>query len=193
MPPTLLQRLKALQHQRSDISPFTTHKDFLIWVDEITPLLSFDPKLQRELSSTASAVDLRTKMRDVEYDIEGVNRCIGLLNQAITKQELQESSLKKLPADEQTSKKELEWPPHFTFRWLFDHAPMSFYGSLLTAVAVSFSLGIAVAELRTSSQSKPLSASEPTNIAPIKASAPLVHSATTSIITAFPASSSPAK
>ena len=193
MPPTLLQRLKALQHQRSDLSPFTTHKDFLVWVDEITPLLSFDPKLQRELSSTASTVDLRTKIRDVEYDIEGINRCIGLLNQAITQQELQDSSPKKLPVDEPTIKQELEWPPHFTFRWLFDHAPMSFYGSLFTAVAASFSLGFAVAEFRTSSQSKPLSAYEPTNIAPIKASAPLAHSITTSIITAVPASSSQAK
>ena len=182
----LLESLRSLQHQRGDLSPFKTHTDFLIWVDKVTPLLSFNTKLQNSFASSAGLVDIRTNMPGVQYDVAGVNSCIGVLNQAIAAYELQniDSLVERVKSDAIPNK--LTWPTTFTLKWWFEHAPLSAYVSLFGALAASFGSGIWFNDFRTKIQSKPLSVSPPITDAPIKASDVSIAASKTLAVTILP-------
>ena len=182
----LLENLKSLQHQRGEVSPFKTHTDFLVWVDKVTPLLAFNIKLHDSFSSSARFVDIRTKMPGVEYDVAGVNDCIGTLNQAIAAYEIQNSASLDSKAKGETIQRELTWPATFTLKWWFEHAPVSSYFSLFSALAASFFAGVWFNDFRTTIQSKPLSVNPPITLAPIKASAASIAASNASAVKISP-------
>ena len=184
--PPEVATLRKLQFERSNVSPFKTHIEFRAWADRVEPLLSFDSKLQSKFASSAQLVELRTQMPDLEYDVRSVNECIGVLNQAVTKLEITRKE-----ASPNLPECALEWPEkNFTLKWLFDHAPISFYGVLLTGLVASFSAGLWLGIKLTTIQSNPFSAYEPTNIKPTNANAEIINSNAASSVTQAP---SPAK
>ena len=81
-------KLKTLQYQRSESSPFASHIEFHIWADNVTPLLSFDPKLQSQFKNIVSASDTSRIFKIKGQEIENINTAIGLLNQAIKSLEI---------------------------------------------------------------------------------------------------------
>ena len=79
----LLSRLKALQHQRGESSPFVSHVEFHIWADNVMPLLSFKPKLQSLFRNSVIAADCSRGLNIEKQEIENINSAIGILNQAV--------------------------------------------------------------------------------------------------------------
>ena len=182
----LLEVLKSLQHQRGDVLPFKTYTDFLSWVDKVTPLLAFNIKLQTSFASSANLVDIRTKTPGVGYDVAGVNACIGTLNQAIAAYEIQTIPSLDAKAKGEVIQRELTWPTTITLKWWFEHAPVSAYFSLFSALAASFGAGVWFNDFRTTIQSKPLSVNPPITDKPIKASTASIAASNASAVTILP-------
>ena len=88
MTDTLLTKLKTLQLERSNQSPFTTHIELHTWADKVQPLLSFEPKLYSRFKNSASSADSSRHFQLKEQEIENINTAIGVLNQAITSLEI---------------------------------------------------------------------------------------------------------
>jgi len=84
MPPTLLRKLKELQHPRADRSPFATHRDFMTWADAVGPLLSFNEQLRTDFRAAVSEVEALNAKYGLEEPVRSVNNALGILNQAIS-------------------------------------------------------------------------------------------------------------
>ena len=84
----LLVKLKALQHQRNDMSPFATHNEFLVWSDSVLPLLSFNPSLQNQFKSAVRAANTNRSLGVPDGTNANIGRAIGLLNQAVISREV---------------------------------------------------------------------------------------------------------
>lgn len=82
----LLTELKNLQFQRSDVSPFASHVDFLTWTDTVTGLLSFDTSLQKRFRFWVDNANFHHDTNSSH--ISAINEAIGVLNQAITSLEV---------------------------------------------------------------------------------------------------------
>jgi hypothetical protein len=80
----LLEKLKELQHQRSDSSPFENDIEFDRWADNVLPLLAFNPRLQREFNSAVASVNVYRQIKSQASMLENINRAIGFVNQAVT-------------------------------------------------------------------------------------------------------------
>ena len=157
MSANFLAELKKLQHQRSDVSPFASHVEFLQWADNVSPRLSFDATLK---SRFKRHVDTAKFKHNSGYSpIEQINEAIGTLNQAILSLETPEPIISK-----QTT---LEPPQKVTLMWLYQHAPISFYVSLFGAVVLAFGLGRELGKFEPKIQSSNLSSAAPITIVPI--------------------------
>lgn len=88
MPIDLLAKLKKLQYQRSDSSPFANHIEFHTWADKVLPLLSFDQKLYNRFRSIVLATNSARILKSTQQEVENINTAIGMLNQAITSLEV---------------------------------------------------------------------------------------------------------
>lgn len=84
----LLAKLKPLQHQRGDVSPFSTHAEFQTWSDNVLPLLAFNPTLQSQLKSAVHAAYINLVQEVPDGVLSNINRAIGIVNQAATSLEI---------------------------------------------------------------------------------------------------------
>ena len=92
MPPALLAKLKSLQHPRAERSPFQSHHAFLVWSDQVVPLLSYDEEAQRSFRHAVADVISMSAIHGIESPMRSINHTFGVLNQAITGLELSISS-----------------------------------------------------------------------------------------------------
>jgi hypothetical protein len=137
----LLQKLKALQKVRSDTKAFANHDEFLPWSDSVTPLLEFDVALSKKFIFWSDHLKSAYRMGREHYDAQG--ECIGVVNQAIIKLELQ-SEKDSIGKEDKIS--EVPYPNKFTLMWLYQHAPISLWGWLIGLLISAFVLGIGFSE-----------------------------------------------
>lgn len=82
----LLVELQKYKKERGVEIPFFDHDEFLVWSDEVSPLLSFDKKISGDFSQTLTSAKVTKVMSPADYK-NNVNECIGIVNQAIKKLE----------------------------------------------------------------------------------------------------------
>jgi len=177
-PQRTLQSLIALRYERTDYSPFKTHTEFLQWADKAGPLLQFNGELaQQFLGSVHAATAVRT-WKPEKY-ISAINNAIGSVNQAITQLEHQTTEVAtSAEANAVIDGSPLGGhapppPDKLTLKWLYEHAPWSFYVRLFGVVAVAFGLGFSASESLTTMKSANLSVAAPTTTKPTSVSAPI--------------------
>ena len=91
MPSELLERLKALKHPRSEFSPFQSHHEFLVWSDQVAPLLAYDEQTHRSFKRAVADVVSMSAIHGIESPMRSINHTFGVLNQAVTALELSEA------------------------------------------------------------------------------------------------------
>lgn len=82
-PELINERRRKLQHQRGDVSWFSTHTEFQTWFDNVLPLLAFNAKFQNQLKSAAHATYINLVQEIPKGVISNINRAIGIVNQAV--------------------------------------------------------------------------------------------------------------
>lgn len=137
----ILSRLKELQKVRGDTNTFANHDEFLSWSDSVSPLLEIDEALYNKFIFWSDHVKSSYRMGHDHHDALGES--IGVVNQAITKLELQ---AEKKPTEKETSTNEILYPQKLTLRWLYQHAPISLWGWLCGLLFATFVLGITFSE-----------------------------------------------
>jgi len=86
----ILDKLKSLQKDRGeDSAPFADHLEYMKWVDEVSPLLSFDKDLKSKFDKRALSADVSSKIGSPKDSTGSKNATVGMLNQAITMLEIQ--------------------------------------------------------------------------------------------------------
>lgn len=138
MSDNILSRLKKLQKKRGDVDAFANHDEFLPWSDSVLPLLEFDAQLYQNFRYWSDHVKLAYRMRKDHH--EALGESIGVVNQAITKLELQ-SNLKDVEEASYEVDK-IEYPPKFTLKWLYQHAPISLWLGLGSILITTFTIGV---------------------------------------------------
>jgi hypothetical protein len=83
----ILDKLKSLQKVRGDITAFSNHDEFLPWSDSVTPLLEFDEAISKQFMFWSDHVKSAYRMGHEHH--EALGEAIGIVNQAVTKLELQ--------------------------------------------------------------------------------------------------------
>lgn len=78
-----MEKLKPLQVERSDKTPFSSHVEFQKWADQVSPLLSFDSNLKSSFDKYVQIASVNHGLYGEKYSYEGLNLAIGILNQAI--------------------------------------------------------------------------------------------------------------
>jgi hypothetical protein len=164
----VLEKLKAIRHDRADTSPFSNHSDFLLWSDRAEPLLSFNSELAEEFKRSVRAATAVRDWRPEKYD-GAVNGAVGAVNKAITLLEVQIASAPKA-VEQETTTLPLAAPEKLTVKWLYEHAPWSFYVWLVGALSAAFTLGFTASEFRTAGYSKNVASSAPATTVPTTAS-----------------------
>lgn len=170
--PRTLESLKALRRERGDSSPFGSHTAFLRWSDQVLPLLAFDEKLAAEFKQLVEAATAVEDWRPERY-APNVNNAVGCVTRAIALLELASA-----PATAHNASVPAPTPPPLgapekvTVKWLYEHAPWSFYVWFFGALAGAFAAGFSASELLTTMKNTNLSAAAPTTIRPTSASAP---------------------
>ena len=139
----ILDRLKDLQKVRGDTTAFANYDEFLPWSDSVTPLLEFDKALHEKFIFWSDHVKSAYRMGREHHDALGES--IGVVNQAITKLELQPE---KEQAAQESQSKEIPYPQKFTLKWIYQHAPLSFWGWFFGLLLAAFALGIGFSETR---------------------------------------------
>ena len=137
----VLSRLKELRKIRGDTNAFANHDEFLQWSDSVAPLLEFDEALCKKFLFWSDHVKSAYRMGREHRDALGES--IGVVNQAITKLELQ-SEQKSTKSEANAN--EIPYPQKFTLKWLYKHAPVSLWGWLLGLLFAAFTLGIGFSE-----------------------------------------------
>jgi hypothetical protein len=170
-PPSVLAALKEVQHERGDRSPFKDHTHFLRWVDQAEPLLGFNQALLEEFQSTVRAATLMIGWKQDKYD-GAVNSVIGAVNRAIIELEHQEPVPAPTPSAPQTEHSAPAAPERLTLKWLYEHAPWSFYAWFFGSLAAAFAAGLSASEALTTMKSMNLSNQAPTTTRPMSASEP---------------------
>lgn len=140
----LLHALKKLQYERSDISPFPTHIDFLKWADQVLPLLSYDEKLKIKFKRHVASAHLSNSLRTGDTTAN-INSAIGLLNQVVSGLEMHQKQ-PQLVTELLSKPKSLELPQKMTVKWLYEHVPLPFYVWFFGLVIAAFTSGIVFAE-----------------------------------------------
>jgi hypothetical protein len=179
-----LAELKILQRQRSDASPFSSLVDFQVWADQVAPLLSFNPKLQSAFKHTVTSATVTHRLGSENDAFGSFNECIGLTNQAIRELELQraEAVAKNM---EIAVTKPIQAPEKLTLKWLYEHAPVSFYFWLFGFASVAVAVGFTASEMRTAMYSNNFKANEPSITQPTNASTPTIATKAASSVTAI--------
>jgi hypothetical protein len=140
---SLLARLKSLEKKRGDISAFRNHDEFLLWSDQVAPLLAFDEILHRNFQLWVSRVK---SAHNLGHDHrEGLGEAIGVANQAITKLEIEAEHPADTPVE---SQKSVEYPEKVTLSWLYKHVPVKLWISFVAILLTAFSLGLAFSETK---------------------------------------------
>ncbi|MCW8934733.1 MAG: hypothetical protein OQK98_08415 [Gammaproteobacteria bacterium] len=137
----LLGKLKVLQKVRGDTNAFANHDEFLPWSDSVTPLLEFDEALHKKFIFWSDHVKSAYRMGREHQDALG--ECIGVMNQAVIKLELQPEN--ETPKENEKIK-EIPYPSKFTLKWLYQHAPISLWGWFVGLLLSAFALGIGFSE-----------------------------------------------
>ena len=135
----LLSRLKEYQKVRGDINAFANHDEFLPWSDSVSPLLEFDEALHNKFIFWIDHVKSAVRRGREHHDALG--EAIGVVNQAITKLEIQ-TDKEQAFVDE----KNVTYPEKVTLKWLYQHAPVSSWAWLAGVIISAFALGIAFSE-----------------------------------------------
>nr|WP_139183762.1 hypothetical protein [Pseudomonas sp. NFPP33] len=137
----ILSRLKELQKVRGDTNAFANHDEFLSWSDSVSPLLEIDEALHNNFIFWSEHVKSSYRMgRDHHH---ALGESIGVVNQAITKLELQPE---QKPTEKETNANAILYPQKLTLKWLYQHAPISLWGWLCGLLFATFVLGIAFSE-----------------------------------------------
>ncbi|WP_128003695.1 hypothetical protein [Piscinibacter defluvii] len=144
---TVLAELRELALERGYESPFTTQVEFEKWADKVAPRVQFDPTLGARFTHAARRV--RSAYALGSNPLGSINEAIGLLNQAILTLEgqLRTSQTVTPVAAPPELPAPLELPPKITLKWLYAHAPVSFYSWYFGLLVAAFLAGIAVTEL----------------------------------------------
>jgi hypothetical protein len=145
----VLDELKRLQHERSDSSPFDSHVEFQRWADHVAPLLKFDKSIERAFRTCITSANVSHGIGSHLDATGSINRAIGLVNQAIKALDLAQIARQtELENSEHMSTKiaKVGPPEKLTLKWLYEHAPWSFYVWLVGLLSLSFGLGVAFTE-----------------------------------------------
>jgi hypothetical protein len=137
----ILNNLRSLSKKRGDTSAFANYDEFLLWSDDVFPLLEFDDALCKRFKFWSDHVKSAYKMgRDTHRDALG--ECIGVVNQAIKKLEIPTADIES----NKPQSKEIEYPDKVTLNWLYRHVPWSFWVALIGLLITSFTFGVAISE-----------------------------------------------
>jgi len=164
--PIGLVELKRLRRERGETSPFQNHTAFLKWADEVEAHLHFHPAFLQSFKHSVHAAKMVHGSR--LDNTRGVNEAIGTVNKAITLLETQEAAdleAKKLSPVATA----ISYPPKLTLKWLYEHAPWSFYVWLFGALSASFGVGFAISTATTKIISRPFSSAAPMTTDPTTA------------------------
>ncbi|HEY9826483.1 MAG TPA: hypothetical protein V6D19_13640 [Stenomitos sp.] len=82
----VLSELRKHRKERGSEIPFSNHDEFLVWSDEVSPLLTFDKGINGAFSQRLASAKVTKSLSPVAYK-SNVNECIGIVNQAIKKLE----------------------------------------------------------------------------------------------------------
>ena len=141
MPTELISKLKKLQHQRSDSSPFQHFVEFLRWSDNVFPLLSFDSRFQNSFKHCVRSAKFQ---HNSGYSgAEQINEAIGILNQAVLSLETPTIKPSQLSIKETPT---LEAPAKVTVKWLYEHVPFHLVLGGFALLSSAFVGGIAFSE-----------------------------------------------
>ena len=117
---------------------FSNHDDFLLWSDSVIPLLEFDEKLHNKFLFWSDHVKSSYNMRRATHH-EALGECIGIVNQAIIKLQMQSE---QEPKKETLKVKEIEHPEKITLKWLYQHVGWQFWVGVVSVSGVIFTLGV---------------------------------------------------
>jgi hypothetical protein len=137
----ILSRLKELKKGRGDTSAFANHDEFLSWDDRVAPLLEFDEALYNNFAYYSGQVKTAYRMGREHHDALGES--IGVVNQAITKLELQSE---QVPTGTEAIANEIAYPQKFTLKWLYQHASIRIWASFFGLLIMAFSFGVGFSE-----------------------------------------------
>jgi hypothetical protein len=126
--------LKALRKERTMSSPFPNLIDFESWADNVTPLLSFNIKIQSEFKQAVTSAVVSSRMNYEEDAHTSINDAIGILNQAILLPDSPENTVLKI--------NELEPPKKITIPWLIQHVEVKHWAMVITILVALFSAGV---------------------------------------------------
>ena len=174
----VLAELKTIRHERADVSPFKDHIEFLRWSDRAEPLLSFSLELTDKFKDSVNAATAVRDWRPQMY-VGAVQGAIEAVNKAITLLEMQIASESTDTMMDLTTQP-LAAPEKLTIKWLYEHAPWSFYAWLFGALSVAFALGFQASEIRMAMYSKNVSSPAAITTAPTTANGPIVATKPTS-------------
>jgi hypothetical protein len=132
----LLSKLKKLQKVRGDDSAFADHNDFLKWSDSVSPLLEFDGPVHKDFLFWSRHVKSAHSMGNDHP--EAISESIGIVNQAITK-----LTVSGRPSQTNIEAPEVPFPEKLTIRWLYKHAPLSWWAWFAGLLISTFLMGIA--------------------------------------------------
>lgn len=133
----LIEKLKTLQFERSNKSPFINHIEFLKWADKVSPLLSFDNKLKTSFDKYVLSAKVTHRIDNNIDSCNNLNDAIGILNQAVLS--LETNTIKT----DNTKNNGIEYPRKITLKWIWEHVPAKYYWSFFLILVFVFSLGIA--------------------------------------------------
>ena len=144
-----LAELRELQFERGSGSPFKDFIELQKWADRVIPRLIFDAQLQSKFKNSIAHAELHRAM-SASPD-EAINEAIGVLNQAITvlenKVRFSIMALEiPLPGLSELPSNTIDLPPKITIKWLYEHAPISFYFWLAGIIMSCFAAGVFIAQ-----------------------------------------------
>jgi len=137
----ILGRLKKLQRNRSDTNAFANYDEFLPWSDSVSPLLEFDDVIHERFIFWTNHVKSAHRSGREHHDALG--EAIGLVNQAITKLELQPQA--RQSKDKKISE-QLKYPNKVTLKWLHHNVHWTLWAWLLGLLISAFTFGVFVAD-----------------------------------------------
>ena len=144
-----LAELRELQFERSKGSPFKDFIELQKWADRVIPRLVFDAQLQSKFKNSLAHAELHQAMSASPDD--AINEAIGVLNQAITVLENKvrfSAKATETPSSvvSAVSLNTVDLPQKITIKWLYEHAPISFYFWLAGVIMSSFAAGVFVGQ-----------------------------------------------
>ena len=175
-PQRTLESLKALRRERGDTSSFSTHTEFLRWTDDAAALMAFNPELAASFKNSTRAATTVREWEPEKY-IPAINNAIGTVNKGITLLEHQLLA-EAAPGVQLAPPTNMTAPEKLTLKWLYEHAPWSFYVWFFGVAAASFALGFSTSKALTRINNENLRIAAPTTMKPTIASPPVKAAST---------------